>query len=136
MTTFGAIGIASTGLTVHRKWLDAVSDNLANINTVRSTDEAAFQAKYVVAEAANYGNDGLGDGVRVRGIELGSAEGRMTYEPDHPLADAEGYVRRPDIDMSSQMTQLIMAQRGYQANAAIVDRAKESYQAALQIGRS
>ena len=136
MGTFGAIGIASTGLTVHRKWLDAVSDNLANLNTVRGTDEAAFQAKYVVAEAANYGNDGLGDGVRVRGIELGSAEGRMTYEPDHPLADAEGYVRRPDIDMSSQMTQLIMAQRGYQANAAIVDRAKESYQAALQIGRS
>jgi flagellar basal-body rod protein FlgC len=136
MTTFGAIGIASTGLTVHRKWLDAVSDNLANLNTVRGTGEAAFQAKFVVAEAANYGNDGLGDGVRVKGIELGSAEGRMVYEPNHPLADAEGYVRYPDIDMSSQMTQLIMAQRGYQANAAIVDRAKESYQAALQIGRS
>ena len=45
-------------------------------------------------------------------------------------------MRYPDIDMASQMTQLIMAQRGYQANAAIVDRAKESYQAALQIGRS
>ena len=103
---------------------------------MRGTGEAAFQAKFVVAEAANYGNDGLGDGVRVKGIELGSAEGRMVYEPNHPLADAEGYVRYPDIDMSSQMTQLIMAQRGYQANAAIVDRAKESYQAALQIGRS
>jgi flagellar basal-body rod protein FlgC len=136
MGTFGAIGIASTGLTVHRKWLDAVSDNLANLNTVRGTDEAAFQAKYVVAEAAGYGNDGTGAGVRVKGIELGSAEGRMVYEPNHPLADAEGYVKYPEIDMSSQMTQLIMAQRGYQANAAIVDRAKESYQAALQIGRS
>jgi flagellar basal-body rod protein FlgC len=137
MTTFGAIGIASTGLTVHRKWLDAVSDNLSNLNTVRSTDEAAFQAKYVVAEAANYGNDtDDGAGVRVKGIALGSAEGRMVYEPNHPLADEEGYVRYPDIDMSSQMTQLIMAQRGYQANAAVVDRAKESYQAALQIGRS
>jgi flagellar basal-body rod protein FlgC len=136
MGTFGAIGIASTGLTVHRKWLDAVSDNLANLNTVRGTDEAAFQAKYVVAEAAGYGNDGTGTGVRVKGIELGSAEGRLVYEPNHPLADAEGYVKYPEIDMSSQMTQLIMAQRGYQANAAIVDRAKESYQAALQIGRS
>ena len=135
MTTFGAIGIASTGLTVHRKWLDAVSDNLSNLNTVRGTDEEAFRAKYVVAEAAGYG-PGEGAGVRVRGIELGSAEGRMVYEPNHPLADEEGYVRYPDIDMSSQMTQLIMAQRGYQANAAIVDRAKESYQAALQIGRN
>ncbi len=137
MSTFGAIGISSTGLTVHRKWLDAVSDNLANLNTVRGTDEAAFQAKYVVAEAAGYGTGTeAGAGVRVRGIERGSAEGRTVYEPNHPLADEEGYVRYPDIDMSSQMTQLIMAQRGYQANAAIVDRAKESYQAALQIGRS
>jgi flagellar basal-body rod protein FlgC len=137
MTVFGAIGIASTGLTVYRKWIDAVSDNLSNMNTVRSTDEAAFQAKYVVAEAANYGNDtDDGAGVRVQGIALGSAEGRMVYEPNHPLADNEGYVKYPDIDMSSQMTQLIMAQRGYQANAAVVDRAKESYQAALQIGRS
>ena len=136
MTTFGAIGIASSGLTVHRKWLDAVSDNLSNLNTVRGTGEEAFRAKYVVAEAANYGTDGAGAGVRVKGIELGNAEGRLVYEPNHPLADAEGYVRYPDIDMSSQMTQLIMAQRGYQANAAVVDRAKESYQAALQIGRS
>ncbi|NMR21037.1 flagellar basal body rod protein FlgC [Cellulomonas fimi] len=137
MGTFGAIGIAGTGLTVYRKWLDAVSDNLANMNTVSSTDEAAFQAKYVVAQASNDGNDtDDGAGVQVRGIALGSAEGRLTYEPDHPLADADGYVRYPDIDMASQMTQLIMAQRGYQANAAIVDRARETYQAALQIGRS
>ncbi|GAA4626683.1 MULTISPECIES: flagellar basal body rod protein FlgC [Cellulomonas] len=132
MTIFGAIGIASTGMTVHRKWLDAVSDNLSNANTVRSSDEAAFQARYVVAQEMT-GGDG---GVQVAGIALGSAEGRMVYEPDHPLADEEGYVRYPDIDMSSQMTQLIMAQRGYQANAAVVDRAKATYEAALQIGRS
>ena len=137
MSTFGAIGIASTGLTVNRKWLDAVSDNLANMSTVSRTDEAAFQAKYVVAQANNYGNDtDDGAGVSVQGVALGSADGRLVYEPDHPLADADGNVRYPDIDMASQMTQLIMAQRGYQANAAIVDRAKETYQAALQIGRS
>ena len=134
MAIFGAIGIASTGLTVYRKWLDAVSDNLANMSTVRSTNEAAYQARYVIAEAVDYGQ-GNG-GVQVGGIALGNAEGRLVYEPQHPLADEDGYVRYPDIDMSSQMTQLIMAQRGYQANAAVVDRAKESYQAALQIGRS
>jgi flagellar basal-body rod protein FlgC len=58
------------------------------------------------------------------------------HQPDHPLADADGNVRYPDIDMASQMGQLIMAQRGYQANAAVVDRAKETYQAAIQIGRN
>jgi flagellar basal-body rod protein FlgC len=129
MTIFGAIGIASTGLTVHRKWLDAVSDNLANVSTVTATSEDAFQQKYVVAQEMQDG------GVQVAGVLEGSAEGRLVYEPTHPLADEQGYVRYPDIDMSSQMTQLIMAQRGYQANAAVVDRAKETYAAALQIGR-
>ena len=134
MAIFGAIGIASTGLTVYRKWLDAVSDNLANMSTVRSTNEAAYQARYVIAEAVDYGQ---GDGgVQVGGIALGNAEGRLVYEPNHPLADKDGYVRYPDIDMASQMSQLIMAQRGYQANAAVVDRAKASYESALQIGRS
>ncbi|HEY0237777.1 MAG TPA: flagellar basal body rod C-terminal domain-containing protein, partial [Friedmanniella sp.] len=132
MTTFGAIGIASTGMTVYRKWLDAVSDNLANLNTVRSTTEAAYQEKSVIASEISTADGG---GVQVSGISLGSAEGRLVYEPDNALADADGYVRYPDIDMASQMGQLIMAQRGYQANAAVVDRAKSSYEAALQIGR-
>ena len=129
--TFDAIGIAGTGLTLHRKWLDAVSDNLANINTAKSTNGSAFQARYVLAQEGQ-----ANSGAYVAGVELGSAEGRVVHEPDHPLADADGNVRYPDIDMGAQMGQLIMAQRGYQANAAVVDRAKETYQAALQIGRS
>ncbi len=129
--TFDAIGIAATGLTTHRKWLDAVSDNLANANNVSSTDGAAFQARYIVAQEGAEGT-----GVYVSGVEYGDAEGRMVYQPDHALADAEGYVRYPDIDMSEQMGNLILAQRGYEANAAVVDRAKSTYEAALQIGRS
>lgn len=127
---FDAIGIAGTGLTVHRKWLDAVSDNLANANTARSTDDEAFRAQYVLARAGDDTN-----GVYVAGIERGDGEGRIVHEPDHPLADADGNVRYPDIDLSEQMGSLILAQRGYQVNAAVVDRARESYQAALQIGR-
>ncbi|WP_102510138.1 flagellar basal body rod protein FlgC [Sanguibacter massiliensis] len=130
MTIFGAIGIASSGLTVHRKWLDAVSDNLTNANNATATSEEAFRARYVVAGEMD------GGGVQVRGTVLGPAEGRLVHEPTHPLADEDGYVRYPEIDLSSQMTQLIMAQRGYQASATVVDRAKETYEAALQIGRS
>ncbi|MBO0901278.1 flagellar basal-body rod protein FlgC [Cellulomonas sp. zg-ZUI222] len=130
MTIFGAIGMAGTGMTVTRKWMDAISDNLANASTVTSTSEEAFRTRYVVAQEMADG------GVQVAGVALGAAEGRLVHEPDHPLADADGYVRYPDVDMASQMTQLIMAQRGYQANAAVVSRATESYQAALQIGRS
>lgn len=129
--TFDAIGIAGTALTVHRKWLDAVSDNLANVNTAAATDDAAFQARYVLAQEG----EGL-SGVRVAGAEWGDAEGRVVHEPDHPLADENGYVRYPDIDLNEQMSSLIMAQRGYQANAAVVDRAKTTYEAALQIGKN
>ena len=134
MTAFDAIGIASTGLTVHRKWLDAVSDNIANVNTVRRTDEDAFQQRMIVAEAVEYGT-GEG-GVRASRAEFGSTEGRMVYEPDHALADAEGYVKYPDIDLGDQMSQMIMAQRGYQANLAVVDRARDAYSAAIQVGRN
>jgi flagellar basal-body rod protein FlgC len=130
MSIFSVIGIAGTGATVYRKWLDAVSDNIANLNTVRSTSEAAYQEKRVIAEPMP------GGGVQVAGVTAGSsAEGRLVYEPTHPLADADGYVRYPDVDLSSEMTQLIMAQRGYQANLSSVDRAREAYQAALQLGR-
>jgi flagellar basal-body rod protein FlgC len=129
--TFDAIGIAGTGLTVHRKWLDAVSDNIANVNTATSTDGEAFRARYVSVQA-----DQNGQGVHVAGAAWGDAEGRVVHDPNHPLADADGYVRYPEIDLGEQMGSLIMAQRGYQANAAVVDRAKTTYEAALQIGRN
>ncbi|SDT75909.1 flagellar basal body rod protein FlgC [Actinoplanes derwentensis] len=130
MSTFNAIGVAGSGVTVYRKWLDAVSDNLSNLNTTTRTNENAFQARYVQARAAQDGN-----GAEVAGVQFGSAEGILAYEPDNPLADSEGYVRRPDIDMGSQMAQLMMAQRAYQANLSVVDRAKESYTAAINLGK-
>jgi flagellar basal-body rod protein FlgC len=130
---FGAIGIAGTAVTVFRKWLDAVSDNLSNMNDVVPTSQDAFQARFVIAQAANYGT---GDGgAMVGGIALGPAEGRLAYQPDNPLADQNGYVRYPDIDLGGQMVQMIMAQRGYEANLAVVDRAKDAYEAALNIGK-
>ena len=132
---FGALGIAGTGLTVYRKWLDAVSDNIANMNDAVATNADAFQARYIVARAADYGSGT--EGVQVGGAVLsGKTEGRIVNEPTNPLADANGNVKYPDIDLGDQMGQLIMAQRAYQANLSVVDRAKDMYQAALQIGRS
>ena len=130
---FGALGIAGTGLTVYRKWLDAVSDNIANLNDAKPTSQAAFQARYVIAQAVHYGK---GDGgVEIGGTALGDPNGRLVYEPTNPIADENGYVRYPDIDLGSQMGQLIMAQRGYEANLSVVDRAKDAYEAALNIGK-
>jgi len=130
MSTFNAIGTAASGVTVYRKWLDAVSDNIANMDNVSKTSDEAFQARYVVAQAAQDGN-----GAQVGGIAYGNADGKLSYEPDNPMADTEGYVRRPDIDLGAQMAQMMMAQRAYQANLSVVDRAKESYTAAINLGK-
>jgi len=130
---FDTLGISASGLMVNRKWMDAVSDNMSNLNTVNPYDQAPFKERLVVAQAVDYGS-GEG-GVRVARAEFGSGTGRLVYDPTHPLADKDGYVKYPDIDLGDQMTELIMAQRGYQANLAVVERATNAYQAALQLGK-
>ncbi|MFJ4037729.1 flagellar basal body rod protein FlgC [Microbacterium sp. NPDC090007] len=129
--TFDTIGIAGTGLTAHRKWLDALSDNIANVNTATPAGQDMFREKLVTVAAGEQS-----PGVYVTGVQQSTAEGRLVYEPDHPYADDKGYVQYPNVDLGEQMSMLILAQRGYQANAAVVDRAKTTYEAALQIGRS
>ncbi|MFN8074714.1 MAG: flagellar basal body rod protein FlgC [Kineosporiaceae bacterium] len=130
---FEALSVSGSGMQVHKTWMNAISDNLANMNDVASTSEAAFRARYVVAQSVEDG--GTGAGVAVAGVELGDGEGRLVYNPQHPLADANGMVRMPDIDLGEQMSTMIMAQRGYQANISQLQRVQESYQAAINMGR-
>ncbi len=132
MTVFDNIGVAASGVAVYRKWMDAVSDNIANINDVSPTSGPAFQERFVQAAPI----DGEAGGAVVTGVQSGDATGRVVYEPNNPLADAQGNVRYPDIDLGDQMGYLIMAQRGYEANLAVVDRANDAYQAALQLGKN
>ena len=135
---FPTFQTAGSGLGLFRTWMDAVSDNMANLDTVRPTSEAAFQARFVVANAIGNGQEAMTGGpagAQVTGISFGDANGRLMHDPSNPLADADGMVRYPDIDMGDQMTQLMIAQRGYQANLAVIDRAKDAYQQALSIGR-
>ncbi len=126
-----AIGIAASALNMHQAWLNAISDNIANINDARNPSQSAFQAEYLVANEAAGNN-----GVQVAGVAHGSAAGKLVYDPTNPVASSTGYVRMPDIDLGEQMSDLIMAQRGFEANSAVVDRAKATYEAALQIGHN
>ncbi|HZC72235.1 MAG TPA: flagellar basal body rod C-terminal domain-containing protein [Jatrophihabitans sp.] len=132
---FDAINTSGTGLTVYRTWVDAIANNIANVNDVSPTSGAAFQAQYVQAQPVEAGPDGVGHGVEMTGLKTSSANGIPTYDPQNPLADANGYVRRPDIDMGEQMGNLIMAQRAFEANANLVDREAEVYKSAIDIGK-
>ncbi len=127
---FGAIDTASTGVHLGRVWMDAVSDNIANLNTVRPAGEEPFRARLVVAQS----RPGQA-GVAVAGIEKKPGAPVVVYDPDNPLADEGGYVTRPQVDLSEEMTHMLVSQRLYQANLAMIQQARDSYSAALTIGR-
>ncbi|MGB7981814.1 MAG: hypothetical protein WCF36_13610 [Candidatus Nanopelagicales bacterium] len=129
MAAFDSLRIAGSSMGMHQTWLDALSHNIANVNTVRRTDQTAFQAQLVVADARADG------GVSVRGLELSDPAGRLVQNPSHPLADADGNVRMPDADLGAQLTELVVAQRGFQAAVSVTKTAQDTYASALQIGR-
>lgn len=136
MSIFSAINTSGTGLSTFRTWIDVLANNIANVNTVKPTSGAAFQAQYVQAQEIPTDGSGTGGGVTVTGLPPSSATGRLTYDPSSPVADAQGYVRMPDIDMGEQMGNLIMAERAFQANANVIERAKQTYQDAIAIGKN
>ena len=131
---FGALDTAVSGATTARVWLDAIADNVANANTVRPAGEEPFRARLVVARSL--GQPGaIGTGVGVESVELSQAQPQTVYDPDNPLADADGNVTRPAVDMSEEMTNLVMAQRFYQVNLSVLTAARDAYTKALEIGR-
>ncbi len=130
---FHSLSISGSGMDVYQTWLDAIADNVANINNVSATDEDAFQERFIIAQA-NEGN-GRMNGARVDRVEFGNPEGRTYFQPDHVLADEEGFVKLPDVDLSQQMTHMLVAQRAYQANVSAFRTARDAYQRALEIGR-
>lgn len=130
MGMFGALDAASTGVDLGRIWMNATADNIANVDTVRPAGEAPYRAREVVAAA----RDGLA-GVQATGIVEQGGEPAKVYDPENPLADKDGYVTRPQVDMATEMSNMMLASRLYQANLSVMQTARESYQAALQIGR-
>jgi flagellar basal-body rod protein FlgC len=130
---FGALDAAASGATVSRVWMDAISDNVANINTITATNQEPFRARMVVANEVTRGV-GQAGGVATVGIQLRQGDGEKVYDPTHPLADAQGYVVRPNVDLSVEMTNMLIANRSYQANIRVVETARDTYRSALKIG--
>ena len=91
--------------------------------------QTAFQAQSPIVRAA------AGGGVEIVGMALTDPEGRVVSDPDSPLADADGNVRAPENDLATQLTQLVMAQRGFQASVQVTKDAQDTYRSALEIGR-
>ena len=144
MSIFGAIDVAASGMTAERLRLDVISNNIANVNTTRTADGGPYRRQFVVFEprqgdASSFSQVMSGqlqlNGVRVSGIRKDDSPLRMVYEPGHPDADAEGYVRMPNINIVTEMVDMMTASRAYEANVTAVNVAKSMMLKALEIGR-
>jgi flagellar basal-body rod protein FlgC len=134
MALFGALDAASSGLTVSRVWLDAISDNIANVNTVRAPDQEPFRARMVQVTAKSRATGEAG-GAEIVSISDRQGDPNWIYDPTHPLADERGYVLGANVDLSVEMTNMLIANRSYQANLRMVEVATDTYRSGLQIGR-
>jgi flagellar basal-body rod protein FlgC len=133
MSLFGSLDISGTGIDAAQTWLNTTAGNIANMNDVSPMDEAAYATQTPVFVPSGVAGQ-VGDGVSVAGIAEGDTTGIVQYDPSSPEANAQGEVRVPDVQLGSQMVDMIQAQTDYQANASVFADAKTAYQSALTLG--
>jgi len=144
MGMFGAIDAAASGLTAERLRMDVISNNIANVNTTRTAEGKAYRRQMVVfaprdnqtsfAQMLSEQVD-TGSGVRVVGISQDNSPARKLYDPAHPDANKEGYVEMPNINIVTEMVDMITATRAYEANVTVLNAAKSIALKALEIGK-
>ncbi len=151
MGLFTSINIAATGLTAERLRTDVIADNIANASTTRTQEGGPYKRKRVILSPRS-GNpyfrlpflpeqwdNGAGRGVRVTEIQKDEALPRMVYDPTHPDAiktgPNQGMVAMPNVNIVTEMVDMIAASRAYEANSAVVNGSKAMFLKALDIGR-
>jgi flagellar basal-body rod protein FlgC len=133
---FDTFDVAKSGLTMSQTWLDATANNIANMNTVNPAGQPPFRASYLVAQSVGPAlPGGIGEGVAVTGLVQDSSQPAIVSDPGSPMADANGNVTEPVVDLGVEMTNMIMASRSFEMNAQSVQTAQTVYQAALRIGK-
>lgn len=136
MSLFNVFQISSSAMTAQSMRLNAVASNLANADSIVSSDGKPYRAKQVVFEATPvvFGNDAA-KGVRVRQVVDDAAPPRLVYDPKNPAADEKGYVAFPNVNVVEEMTNMISASRSYQTNVEVMNTAKTMMLRTLQIGQ-
>jgi flagellar basal-body rod protein FlgC len=145
MNFLDSLTISSTGLSAQRLRMNLISSNMANVNTTRTENGEPYRRKDVVFEAVQDGNfkdvlaermDAAEGGVKVAGIIEDDKPFIEKYDPGHPDADENGYIRLPNVNIVEEMVNMISASRSFEANATAVSATKEMAGAALKIGES
>ncbi|NPV58353.1 MAG: flagellar basal body rod protein FlgC [Actinobacteria bacterium] len=139
MGIFSSFDISASGLTANRLWMDVISSNIANAQTTHTPEGGPYRRREVlfstkVEESADPGLEG-GQGVRVVGIVEDESPSQLVYDPDHPDAREDGYVEMPNVNAVTEMVDMLVASRAYEANAAAMEAAKAMLTRALDILR-
>jgi len=147
MSIFNSINISATGLSAERLRMDVISKNIANANTTRTANGGPYKRQVVSFATSNkntsfskFLNDATKrnsklKGVEVNGIKEDDSPLKKVFDPGHPDANEEGYVLMPNVDIVTEMTNMITATRAYEANVTAMNSTKSMAMKALEIGR-
>ncbi len=147
MSMFKAMTVSASGLTAERLRMDIISKNIANANTTRTLAGTPYRRQMAVFKEQGAGNDfetmldkakgnmTIGNGVEVSEVVEDQSDFKRVYNPGHPDADDEGYVLMPNVDVVTEMINLMSASRSYEANVTAINSAKSMAMKALEIGR-
>ena len=148
MGLFNSFNISASALTAQRLRMDVISQNIANVNTTRTEDGTPYRRKMVVFQEkeadipfSQYLSEEsrrrylTGGGVRVTAIVEDQTPFKEVYDPSHPDADENGIVRMPNVDIVTEMVNMISATRAYEANVTALNASKSMAMKALEIGR-
>jgi flagellar basal-body rod protein FlgC len=146
MAFLNSINISASALTAEKLRMDVISRNIANVNTTRTADGTPYRRQVVVFQEgdkamsfSDYLTDAskriIGTGVKVVGISEDKTPFKSVYDPGHPDADEQGYVKMPNVEVMTEMVNMISASRAYEANITAINSAKSIALKALEIGR-
>ena len=144
MAFLNSLNISGSGMTAQRLRLDVASENIANIETTRTESGDPYRRKVVVFEEKEsfdrilkrqLSGAGSLDGVVVSEIAEDPSELQLIYEPDHPDADENGYVAKPNVDLVKETTDAMAATRSYEANITAFNAVKDMAMKALELGK-
>lgn len=147
MSMFDSLNISASGLTAQRLRMDVISENIANVNTTRTSAGGPYKRRTVTFQEIT-GNDPFssifndavqrnqqGMGVRVSRIVEDETPGSLNYDPSHPDADEDGYVRMPNVNIVEEMVNMISSSRSYEANITAITSTKAMITKTMELGR-
>lgn len=135
MSLLNILDVSSSAIAAQSERLNVVASNIANADSAAGPDGKAYRAKQIVFEAVPPAN---GDGpakVRTAAVVEDPSPPRKVYDPKHPLADGEGFVTMPNVNIVEEMVNMLSASRSYQTNVEVMNTAKNLLLKALTIGQ-